>query len=216
MNAEHEAWIVRAMSEAKFYDHPVAEVVLIETHISWVFLAGDFAYKVKKPLDFGFLDFSTLAKRLHAPRLPDLEPFEGEDVLEAALREFARTEKGAYGPPLPEVVGLLAKIGQEYKTRHLVALADEHAVIGHAATWRDGAQLHLINVACAAEATGRGVASRLLLDLFTGVETEALSLEVRPGNRRAQRLYGRFGFVPAGVTRGLTTGPTGRARAMHW
>ena len=65
MNAEQEAWIVRAMSEPKFYDHPVAEVVLIETHISWVFLAGDFAYKVKKPLDFGFLDFSTLAKRHH-------------------------------------------------------------------------------------------------------------------------------------------------------
>ena len=65
MNAEQEAWIVRAMCEPGFYDHPVAEVVLIETHISWVFLAGDFAYKVKKPLDFGFLDFSTLAKRHH-------------------------------------------------------------------------------------------------------------------------------------------------------
>ncbi len=65
MNAEREAWIVRAMSEPTFYDHPVAEVMLIETHISWVFLAGDFAYKVKKPLNFGFLDFSSLAKRQH-------------------------------------------------------------------------------------------------------------------------------------------------------
>jgi aminoglycoside phosphotransferase family enzyme/predicted kinase len=63
MNAEQEAWIVQAMSEPLFYDHPVAEVELIETHISWVFLAGDFAYKVKKPLNLGFLDFSTLAKR---------------------------------------------------------------------------------------------------------------------------------------------------------
>ena len=36
---------------------------LIETHISWVILAGEFAYKLKKPLDLGFLDFSTLAKR---------------------------------------------------------------------------------------------------------------------------------------------------------
>ena len=36
---------------------------LIETHISWVILTGDFAYKLKKPLDLGFLDFSTLDKR---------------------------------------------------------------------------------------------------------------------------------------------------------
>jgi len=38
---------------------------LIETHISWVILAGQFAYKIKKPLDLGFLDFSTLEKRQH-------------------------------------------------------------------------------------------------------------------------------------------------------
>jgi uncharacterized protein len=36
---------------------------LIETHISWVLLAGDYAYKIKKPVDFGFLDFSTLDRR---------------------------------------------------------------------------------------------------------------------------------------------------------
>ena len=39
------------------------EVVRIETHISSVLLAGDFAYKVKKPIDLGFLDFSTLERR---------------------------------------------------------------------------------------------------------------------------------------------------------
>ena len=50
MNAEKGAWIVQAMSEPSFYDHPVGEVELIETHISWVFLAGDFAYKVKKKI----------------------------------------------------------------------------------------------------------------------------------------------------------------------
>ena len=65
MNADQESRIVRAMSEPTFYDHPVDEVELIETHISWVFLAGDFAYKVKKPLNFGFLDFSSLSKRHH-------------------------------------------------------------------------------------------------------------------------------------------------------
>lgn len=46
------------------YDHPVDSIELIETHISWVLLAGEFAYKIKKPVNFGFLDFSTLDKRL--------------------------------------------------------------------------------------------------------------------------------------------------------
>ncbi len=47
------------------YAHPAASVQLIETHISWVLLAGPYAYKIKKPVNFGFLDFSTLALRRH-------------------------------------------------------------------------------------------------------------------------------------------------------
>lgn len=38
---------------------------LIETHISWVLLSGQYAYKIKKPVNFGFLDFSTLEQRRH-------------------------------------------------------------------------------------------------------------------------------------------------------
>lgn len=45
------------------YPHPVDRVEVIETHISWVFLAGDRVYKVKKPVDLGFLDFTTLERR---------------------------------------------------------------------------------------------------------------------------------------------------------
>lgn len=45
------------------YDHPVNQIQLIETHISWLLLTGDFVYKIKKPVDFGFLNFSTLEKR---------------------------------------------------------------------------------------------------------------------------------------------------------
>ncbi len=41
-------------------------VQLIETHISWVLLAGDFAYKLKKPVNLGFMDFSSLATRRQA------------------------------------------------------------------------------------------------------------------------------------------------------
>jgi aminoglycoside phosphotransferase family enzyme/predicted kinase len=52
-----------ALLEPACYPHAVARVELIETHISWVFLAGDYAYKVKKPVRLGFLDFSTLEAR---------------------------------------------------------------------------------------------------------------------------------------------------------
>ncbi|MBT8134529.1 MAG: phosphotransferase, partial [Gammaproteobacteria bacterium] len=57
------AFDIQNMLTAKVYDHPVSQLDLIETHISWVILTGDFAYKIKKPVDFGFLDFSTLDKR---------------------------------------------------------------------------------------------------------------------------------------------------------
>jgi len=45
------------------YPEPAADVRLIQTHVSWIFLAGKFAYKIKKPVNFGFLDFSTLERR---------------------------------------------------------------------------------------------------------------------------------------------------------
>jgi aminoglycoside phosphotransferase family enzyme/predicted kinase len=51
------------MFDPAVYDHPVDHVELIETHISWVLLTGQYAYKVKKPVNFGFLDFSTLELR---------------------------------------------------------------------------------------------------------------------------------------------------------
>lgn len=55
--------LILALQSLDCYPHPVNEVRLLETHISWVLLAGEFAYKIKKPVDFGFLDFSSLAKR---------------------------------------------------------------------------------------------------------------------------------------------------------
>lgn len=54
---------VRFLLAPAVYPHPVGRVELVQTHISYVLLAGDFVYKLKKPVDFGFLDFTTLAKR---------------------------------------------------------------------------------------------------------------------------------------------------------
>jgi uncharacterized protein len=57
--------LIEALSDAAAYPHPVDKVEVRQTHISVVFLAGPYAYKVKKPINQGFLDFSTLEKRRH-------------------------------------------------------------------------------------------------------------------------------------------------------
>jgi aminoglycoside phosphotransferase family enzyme/predicted kinase len=57
--------LIAGLLSPSAYPHEVGEVKLVETHISWVLLTGEFAYKIKKPVDFGFLDFTTLAKRRH-------------------------------------------------------------------------------------------------------------------------------------------------------
>ena len=55
--------LIETMKMVNFYPHNPAEVELIKTHISYVFIAGDIVYKVKKPVSFDFLDFTSLEKR---------------------------------------------------------------------------------------------------------------------------------------------------------
>lgn len=55
--------LIRQLMQPALFDHPVKNLRLVETHVSWVLLTGDYAYKIKKPLNLGFLDFSTLEKR---------------------------------------------------------------------------------------------------------------------------------------------------------
>lgn len=52
-----------AMARPDFYPHRPATVDVVQTHISFIFIAGEEVYKVKKAVDFGFLDFTTLEKR---------------------------------------------------------------------------------------------------------------------------------------------------------
>jgi len=54
---------IEALLSPSAYPHPARRVELVQTHISYVLLAGDYVYKVKKPVDLGFLDYSTLEKR---------------------------------------------------------------------------------------------------------------------------------------------------------
>ena len=54
---------VAALLRRETYPFPLDDLELHETHISWVVLAGPYAYKMKKPVDLGFLDFTTLERR---------------------------------------------------------------------------------------------------------------------------------------------------------
>jgi aminoglycoside phosphotransferase family enzyme/predicted kinase len=55
--------LIRALRQPGIVADAAAEVSLLETHISWVLLAGPWALKIKKPVSLGFLDFSSLEKR---------------------------------------------------------------------------------------------------------------------------------------------------------
>jgi len=55
--------MISALLRPEAYDHPVGRISLLETHISWILLTGTYAYKIKKPVNLGFVDFSTAERR---------------------------------------------------------------------------------------------------------------------------------------------------------
>src|SRR5215831_13998389 len=59
------ARLIEALSRPEAYPEPPDEVLVRQTHISVVFLTGRHAYKIKKPVALGFLDFRTLEARRH-------------------------------------------------------------------------------------------------------------------------------------------------------
>ncbi|HEX7114804.1 MAG TPA: AAA family ATPase [Steroidobacter sp.] len=63
VSGRHAQTLIDALQNASRYPHPVDRVELKETPLSWVLLAGEFAYKIKKPVKVPFADFSTLERR---------------------------------------------------------------------------------------------------------------------------------------------------------
>ncbi|HAF56342.1 MAG TPA: hypothetical protein DCL01_14280 [Thauera sp.] len=82
-----EGGLVRELMQSGVLPGSAGGVSLIETHISWVLLAGEYAWKLKKPLDLGFLDFSTLERR--------------REACEAELRLNRRTAPELYEAVVP-------------------------------------------------------------------------------------------------------------------
>jgi aminoglycoside phosphotransferase family enzyme/predicted kinase len=58
-------FLIEALTKPAAYPDPASNIQVRQTHISIVFLAGAYAYKIKKPVTFGFVDFSTLERRRH-------------------------------------------------------------------------------------------------------------------------------------------------------
>lgn len=59
-----DSGLIESLLNPEAYPHPTRSIEMIETHISWVLLTGPFAYKIKKPVKLGFLDFRDLGRRL--------------------------------------------------------------------------------------------------------------------------------------------------------
>ena len=148
--------LIHALLDAHRYpDAPqkASRVELVQTHISWVLLVGEFAYKIKKPLKLSFLDFSTLPLR-HAACLEELrlnrrfapdiyldvigifntpqDPrFEGQDApIEYAVKMRRFEEAGrldrvcALGELLPRHLSSLADTLADFHKTAAVASAD--------------------------------------------------------------------------------------------
>ena len=111
------SWL-SALQRPDAFDHPTTAFTLCETHISWVLLTGPFAYKFKKPVDFGFLDYTTLEKR----RFYCAEELRLNKRLAPALYDAVVPLQGSQERP---VVGRPGTEGFEYAVRmHQFAAED--------------------------------------------------------------------------------------------
>ena len=122
----HDRTLVAALMNPVLYDHPVESFQVIETHISWVLLTGPYAYKIKKPVDLGFLDFSTLDRRrfvceeelrlnrrLAAPLYVAVVPITGS-------REAPRFDHTGSGGPVIDYAVKMRQFPQEAQLDRLV------------------------------------------------------------------------------------------------
>lgn len=62
-SVRREERLIESLMHGAAFPHPVDNIRLLETHISWVILTGKYAYKIKKPIKLEFLDFSSLERR---------------------------------------------------------------------------------------------------------------------------------------------------------
>jgi uncharacterized protein len=128
--------LIQSLLDPARYPHPAGRVELVETHISWVLLAGDYAYKFKKPVVLPFLDYGTVDKRraccaaelrINRRYAPDtylaVVDFDGEPAVQ--MRRFAEADRldhvCARGKLTPEHLADLARRLAEFHATAAVA-----------------------------------------------------------------------------------------------
>lgn len=118
------------------------------------------------------------------------------------IRHIMPIEQGIYPRPwtariFEEEIALMKHNNRRYLVAHVGG-----ELVGYAGLLFSNEDAHVTNIAVSPEWQGRGVATELLLELAWFAREhkfKALTLEVRHTNTVAQKLYQRFGFVPAGV-----------------
>jgi ribosomal-protein-alanine N-acetyltransferase len=118
------------------------------------------------------------------------------------LRGVMAIERQAYARPWSPNL-FIAEMSEPNNRNYIVAKLDRE-VAGYAGLICYGDEAHLTNIAVDPMLQGHGIAHRLLYEQIRAAEEmggQAVSLEVRVTNWRAQRLYARFGFHPVGVRR---------------
>lgn len=98
--AENQREIIQAFGNPDLYPHQVSEINHLQTHLSHIFLTGGLVYKLKKSLDLGFVDFSTLENRIHfCLREVELNRRLAPEIY-LQVMSIVRTEKGLKLIPL--------------------------------------------------------------------------------------------------------------------
>ncbi|MBK7249345.1 MAG: AAA family ATPase [Gammaproteobacteria bacterium] len=207
--AEGARFRIEDMLQAAVFPHATGPIELAETHISWVVLTGPYAYKIKKPVRFEFIDCSTLERRRmlceeelrlnrrFAPGLYlDVVPIRAGpsglqvdaqgDIVEYAvrMRQFERTE---------ELAVLLARhaIGTHELADLGAQLAGFHAQAAAArpdGRWGSPAQLEALqsgNLASLQAVAAGHVATSVLAPLGEWLHTELARLRATIDGRRS-------------------------------
>ena len=145
--------LVRFLQAPSSYPHHPIEVRAIQTHISWVFVASPFVFKVKKPVDLGFLDFSTLEKR----------------------RYFCQREVALNRRLCPEIYLGVVPI---YKTTHGFSFDAEGQIVEYAVKMRELPHDWFLSELLAKDLVGEREISRVISTLHRFYQSETPTPEI--------------------------------------
>lgn len=182
--------VLSGLLDVGAYGHPVRSVELVETHISWVLLTGEYAYKIKRPVCYPFLDMRDAGRRLELchEELRLNRRFAAELYLDVCpiVRRDGRARMGGEGEVIEHAVRM-RQFPREQELDRLLASADidtgELRAFGEAL-----AEIHE-SLPCATDDAQPGSAAAVR-DIITTNAAEAMDLErERFGTGRIEALH---------------------------